>query len=180
MNDSKIAVRYAKALFELATEKKVAEKVYADSLLIQQLVKLPEIMVLLESPIIATGKKSNAFIQVLKGKIQDITESFVGLVFKNKREIHLAGIARNFITFYKKSKNIKTVEITTAVKMDDQLKDNFRKQILKTLKADIDLVTLTDENIVGGFIVQVDDILYDASVKRQLKNIKQSLLTEKL
>ena len=102
------------------------------------------------------------------------------MVCKNKREIYIEDITRNFICVYKSNKNIKTVEITTAIELDNLQKELFKKQVLKTYKANLELTTKVDSEIVGGFIIQVDDLLYDASVKRQLRNIQNTLLKEKI
>jgi len=180
MNTSKIPVRYAKALVELSEEKNLTDKIYNDILIIQNIVKLPEVKEILCSPVISSNQKNQILISVLPDKINDITTSFINMVFKNKREIHFENITRNFIRFYKTNKNIKTVEITTAIEIDDVQKELFKKQVLNTYKANLEITTIVDKEIVGGFIVQIDDLLYDASVKRQLRNIQNTLLKEKL
>ena len=180
MNTSKIPVRYAKALIELSEEKKLTDKIYNDILIIREISKLPEVKELLYSPVISSNRKNELFISILPDKMNDITISFINMVFKNKREIHFENITRNFIKFYKTSKNIKTVEITTAIEIDDKQKELFKKQVINTYKANLEITTTVDEDIVGGFIVQIDDLLYDASVKRQLRNIRNTLLKEKI
>ena len=180
MNDSKIPVRYAKALFDLATDKKVTDQVYKDMINIQKIVQLKDVHEMLLSPVIPGSQKNKILKKVMTVGFQDITMSFIDMVFKNKREIYFNGIAHNYIQRYKSSKNIKSVELTTAVKIKESHVEVFKAQVLKTYKATIEMVEKVDPDIVGGFVIQVDDILYDASVKRQLRNIEQELIKEKI
>lgn len=180
MNDSKIPVRYAKALLELTEEKKLTEKVYKDIVLIHELVKLPDIRDFLQSPVISSVKKNTILLNVISEKLNDVTLSFLMLVFNKKRENYLESITRDYITGVKSKRKIKTVEITTAIKLDENQKENFRKQILKSYKGELEFETKVNADLVGGFIIQVDDLLYDASVKRQLRNIQNTLIKEKL
>ena len=180
MNDSKIPVRYAKALLELTEEKKITEKVYNDILLIDELIKLPDVRDFLLSPVISSGKKNTILLNVISRKLDEITVSFLTMVFTNKRENYLESITRDYITGVKSKRKIKTVEITTAIALDTNQKENFRKQILKYYKGELEFETKVNADLVGGFIIQVDDLLYDASVKRQLRNIQNTLIKEKL
>jgi F-type H+-transporting ATPase subunit delta len=179
MNDSKIPVRYAKALFELTEAKGITEDVFKDVKDMKVLVGLPEMKEVLTSPVFSSGEKKKLMLSVT-GKINQYTKLFVEMVFNNKRETYFEAIFRDYADMYKKSRKIKSVELTTAVKIDETLKEQFKQQILVTFNADITLETKVDKDIIGGFIVQVDDLFYDASVKKQLKNFEKALIREKL
>jgi len=180
MNDSKIPVRYAKALFELAVEKSLTDKICNNILLVQEVVQMQEIKDLLTSPIVTSLQKKKMFKAILEEKVDALMLSFIDMVVKNKRETYLDGIARYFIRLYKIEKNIKSVELTTAVEIDSAQKEAFKNQVLKSYKAEIELIAKVNPEIVGGFVLQVDDLLYDASVKRQLRNIQNTLVKEKI
>ena len=180
MNDSKISVRYAKAFYELAESRKIEDKVYRDVLIILDISTNKDVEEIYSSPVISSGKKLEIIKNIVKENVDQLTVSFLELVFKNKRETYLAQMARHFIKIHKQKHNIKTVEITTAIEVDDNIKEGIKKQVLKSIKAQIELVTKTDEKLVGGFVVQIDDLLYDASVKTQLRKIQQNLVKEKL
>ena len=61
MNDSKISVRYSRALFQSALEKNILDKVYQDMIFISEICKIPEIKEFLHSPIIVPSKKKDIF-----------------------------------------------------------------------------------------------------------------------
>ena len=120
MNESKISVRYSKALFELAKEEKVLDLVMTDQELLQSIYKLPEFKLLLENPVIKSSQKQKVLRQIFEGKLNKITLTFLDLLIQNKREIFLPDITRKFIDEYHKEKGILPVTITSAVKIDDE------------------------------------------------------------
>src|SRR5665648_366345 len=97
MNDSKISVRYSRALFQSALEKKVLENVYQDMIFISEISIIPEVKELLNSPIIVPSKKNAILKAVLYGNVDKLTLSLIELVVKNGRESFLPAIARVFM-----------------------------------------------------------------------------------
>ncbi|MCK4664501.1 MAG: ATP synthase F1 subunit delta [Bacteroidales bacterium] len=177
MNDSKITVRYAKALFSLAKEKQLLDDIKKDMTLVYSVCNdIDEFSLLLESPVIKPSKKLSIINTIFKNKINDISLSFLKLVIKNRRDNYLKLISLNFIDFYKKSKGIKTVVLTSAVELDKDLKTKIIDQIKKSLKTEIELSEKVDKDILGGFILRIEDKQIDASISTKLKNIKQKLI----
>jgi F-type H+-transporting ATPase subunit delta len=174
MNDGKITVRYAKALFELSTEKKVQEKIYNDMLTVMAVLKgSPELKALLESPVVPVSKKVE-ITQKIFTSLDKISLSYIRLMITNSREKFLESIARWFVQLYRKSKGIQEVTIQTAVQLDDTLK----KQIKSTIKgkhSEVMLDDMVNPAIIGGYILRLDDIQFDASVASKLKKIKQEM-----
>jgi len=175
MNDSKISVRYSRALFQLALEKNSLDAVYADMELISELCRIPEMKELLESPIVVPSKKMRIFGAVLGDKIQKITLSLIELVIKNGREANLSAISRRFLSETKVYKGITESTITTAVKLDEKMVKEVEAFISNTFKTKVDLKQNIDKDIIGGFILRVDDAYVDASVKSKLRVIKKEL-----
>ena len=78
MNQSKISVRYARAIFELAEEKGLLEKVYADFRVVREtLASLPEFKEVMASPIVKKSDKINLFVNSFGGKIDDLSLNFL-------------------------------------------------------------------------------------------------------
>ena len=73
MNDSKISVRYSRALFNLATERNLIDKVNEDMLFISEVCKINEVKEVLDSPVIVPSKKTAIFHSFLKKNIEKIT-----------------------------------------------------------------------------------------------------------
>jgi F-type H+-transporting ATPase subunit delta len=174
MNDGKITVRYAKALYQLSVEKKVQDKIYNDMQTVMAVLKeSPGLKSLLESPVVPVSKKVE-ITQKIFTSFDKITLSYFQLMITNRREQFLGSIARQVIKLYRKAKGIQEADIQTAIPLNDALKT----QIKNTLKGNHTEVMLDDKvnpSIIGGYILRLNDIQFDASVASKLKKIRQEL-----
>jgi F-type H+-transporting ATPase subunit delta len=175
MNDSKISVRYSRALFQSALEKKILDKVNQDMVLISELCKIPETKEFLNSPIIVPSKKTAIFHKMLEDNVEEITLSLLDLVVKNGRESHLPAIARVFIHETMKYEGITESILTTAVKVDSKVRQQITDLISQVFKTRVKFVENIDTEIIGGFILRVDDNYIDASIRNKLRKIKKEL-----
>ncbi len=175
MNESKITTRYAKAIFQLAQENNLLGRIKEDFDLIKQILDLDEFEDLIKSPIIPVSQKQAAITDVFKAKVHEYTLDFLLLVTENKREAYLKLMIMDFYQLYKKALGITEVHLTTAIDLDKKQKQQFIDILKKALNTQIDLNQKTDPQIIGGFILRVEDKLLDMSVASQLKQIKKEL-----
>jgi F-type H+-transporting ATPase subunit delta len=175
MNDGKISVRYANALFQSALEKKILDKVYGDMTLVLEVCYVPEFKELLESPVIRPSKKAEVIKNTIGSNIDKLTGSFIEMIVKNGREIFLPGIAREFIRATKEFNGITETVLTTAVKVDEQVKKRISDLIADIFKTRVELSEVVDKEIIGGFILKVEDNYIDASVRNKLRKIEKEL-----
>ena len=175
MNDSKISVRYSRALFQSALEKNILDEVNQDMIFIAETCKLPEAKEFLHSPVIAPSKKIEIFHNIFGGNVQMITLALIDLVVKNGRESFLPSIARVFIHETLRHKGITKSVLTTAVVLDEKVKKQIINMISKVFKTKVELEEVIDTEIIGGFILRVDDNYIDASVRNKLNKIKKEL-----
>jgi len=179
MNESKISVRYSKALFGYASDLKKLDQVFADMSLVAYIFENhPEFSHFIASPIIKPSKKQEILLNIFKDSMQMETLNFLKLLSKNKREDYLHHITRNFISLYKKAKNIKSATLKTAVTLSVSVVKKIEEALTNSFKSQIEMSTVVDENILGGFIIRLDDIQYDASIATKLSKIKRELLTQ--
>jgi len=176
MNDSKISVRYSRALFLLALEKKLLDEVNNDMILIAEVCKVMEAKEFLNSPVIVPSKKIAIFHEMFADNIEKITLSLIDLVVNNGRESSLPAIARVFINETMKYKGITESILTTSVAVDTKVKKQIVALISDVFKTKVELKEKIDSEIVGGFILQVDDNYIDASIRNKLRKIKKELL----
>jgi F-type H+-transporting ATPase subunit delta len=176
MNNSKISVRYSRAIFQSALEKKNLDKVYQDMIFISEICKNPETKEFLQSPIINPTKKEAIFHSMLEGNVEAITLSLLDLIVKSGRESFIPLIALNFIHETKKYKGITESVLTTAVKVDENIKKQVTDLISDIFKTTVELKENVDPEIIGGFILQIDDKYIDASIKNKLRKIKKELI----
>ena len=176
MNESQISVRYAKALFQSASEKKILDEVFRDMELLTETCKVDEFQYLLAQPSVQASQKCHMVESLLKKHVTQISLSMVELVIRNKRELYLPGIARNYMELYRKAKGIRSATLVTAYPADDEEIDKLRKLIKKTFNEEVELTKRLDEEIMGGFILTIEDMQYDASVARNLRKMRNQLL----
>jgi len=176
MNDSKISVRYSRALFQLALEKKIIDKVNEDMILISELCKNPETREFLNSPIIAPSKKTAIFHKMMEGNVEKITLSLIDIVVKNGRESYIPAIARVFLHEAMKYKGVTESVLTTAVKVDSRVRKQITDLISDVFSTRVVLQENIDPSIIGGFILRVDDNYIDASMQNKLRKIRKELL----
>ncbi|HEX2967978.1 MAG TPA: ATP synthase F1 subunit delta [Bacteroidales bacterium] len=176
MNDSRISVRYSKALFQSALEKNAIDKVMTDMALITELCKAPETREFLENPVIPPSKKSAVLSNTLKGNVQEITLSLIYMLVKNGRESFLPAIARSYIHETQTYKGITEAILTTAVPVDAKVKKQVSELVAGSFSTKVDLKEVIDPEIIGGFILRVDDKYIDASIRNKLRKVKKELL----
>ncbi|RYZ19455.1 MAG: ATP synthase F1 subunit delta [Chitinophagaceae bacterium] len=175
MLNPRVASRYAKSVLDLAVEQGQLEQIHGDMLYLQQLTKESrEFLSLLRSPVIKADTKTKAINAVTAGKVTPLTSSFIQLMTSKTREAVLPEIITSFISQYKERKGIKTVKLTTAVPVSDAVKAEIISQVKKSGGFEnLELQETVDPNIIGGFVLQADDQLIDASIAYDLKNISR-------
>jgi len=160
-----------------AKEQKVLEPVRKDmELLLETIKETPELLQLLESPVISSGKKLKIMNMIFSGKIEQLTLSFFNLVITNNREEYLPGMARMYIDLFKREKGLKQASLITAITIDKEIRRDMVGMIKKAYHTEIEMKEEIDKQIIGGFVLQVEDQLLDASVTGQLRKIKKILM----
>ena len=175
MRNPRLSARYAKSILDLATEKGSLETVYEDMLTLQKLNKgNPDFVKMISSPIITSDKKLKIVEAITSNKVGELTAGFIRLLISKTREANLAEIVDAFITQYKQQKNIYSVKLTTAKPASEELKSQILSQVKATSDMqNIELETIVNEKLIGGFILQAGDQLIDASISYDLKEISK-------
>ncbi|MBC7587798.1 MAG: ATP synthase F1 subunit delta [Chitinophagaceae bacterium] len=175
MPNPRLAHRYAKSLVDLAIEQGQLEAVYADVKYLQAVCKSSkEFVNLLRSPIIKADKKVQIIEAVTTGRISAITAGFNKLLVVKGRERDLPEIVEAIIDLYNEIKGIHKVKLTTAVEISDEIKKAITaKANTEAGLGTIELETTTDESLIGGFVLEFNNNLVDASIARDLRDIKK-------
>ena len=127
-------------------------------------------------PSLQVSQKCKLVGSIFEKRLSEISLSMINLVIRNKREVYLTGIARNFMDLYRKAKGIHTATLLTAQPVEDSSLNSIKELIRKAYNADVDLSSAVDEDMIGGFILTIEDMQYDASVASNLKKMKKQLL----
>ncbi len=175
MQNPRLATRYAKSLIDLAIERGQLELVYKDMQYLQAVCKgSPEFVSLLRSPIIKNDKKDAIITAVTKDKVGELTGAFNKLMVAKGRERDMPEIVNAFIDQYNTINGIHKVKLTTAVPVSEELKKAITtKATAEAGLAHIELETKVNESLIGGFVLEFNNNLVDASIQRDLKDIKK-------
>jgi F-type H+-transporting ATPase subunit delta len=170
-------MRYAKAFFRLAKEKGQLDLLKKDMDMVRSFCdESSGFKLLLESPVLKISQKIKLLDSMLEGKIQKPTLNFIRLVTHNKREAYLPGICRDFLAMYREEKGIKTAVLTSAVPLSKTTANQIHSFLEKELKLTVEMSMKTDPDLIGGFVLRIDDKQVDASILNQLRKIKVTLL----
>lgn len=178
MQNPRLAGRYAKSLLDLATELNQLDAVCADMKLLQEICKTnPDFVSLLRSPVVKPTTKEKIVDAVIAGKINNTTATFIKLLVNKGRENFLPEIANAFVEQYNTVKGIYKVKLTTAAPVGDEVKAYIINKVkASTPIQNIELETVVKDELIGGFTLEVKDTLVDASILRDLKDIKKQFL----
>jgi F-type H+-transporting ATPase subunit delta len=175
MLNPRLAGRYAKSIIDLALEKGQLEPVYQDMLYMNNLITgSSEFVTILKSPVITSDKKLKVLDALTAGRIGIITAAFYRLLVAKGREYFLPEIVSSFIDQYKDYKGIQQVTLTTAIPVSEEVKNSIINKIKEGGGVkEVELETLVQENIIGGFILESNGRRVDASIAYDLANIKK-------
>jgi F-type H+-transporting ATPase subunit delta len=180
MNDSRLASRYARALFLLAKERNQVEAVKQDlSKLNGLLGESAEFKWLLESPVIVSSEKARMVKDALSGSIEPISLDFLQLLIYHRRENNLSSTCRMFMELFKADQGIMDARVESAVPVDVKFLEGLTRSLEESSHRRIDMKTETNEALIGGFILTLEDQQLDASVQSKLKRIRQELRESK-
>lgn len=174
MKETRIAVRYSKALFELALEQKITDAVFADMTLVTKVCdENRDFRLMLASPIIKSDKKQAVMKQLFEGKINKLSQAFLNIIAAKRREIYIHQIASQFIMVYRDYIGVETVYLTTATGSDDAIKTKVKTLVGNFTKKEIELIENIKEEIIGGFILKFGYYQYDESIRSKIIKLKR-------
>jgi len=181
MSNYQVAFRYAKSLLDLSIENGTLDKTYNDMEVVSSALESRELYLLFKSPIIKADKKVAVVKAIFADKVDKLTLGFMELITNKGREAHLPEIVNSYIDQYKKHNNITKVNVTTAVEMTSEARAELEKALQgSSITAQkVEINTNVNEDLIGGFVIEVGDKLYDASVKHKLSKIRKEFTDNK-
>ncbi|WP_394747956.1 ATP synthase F1 subunit delta [Spongiimicrobium salis] len=173
MNESRAALRYAKATLNLAVEKKATDTVEKDMQgIIDTIGESKELHDLLNSPVVKGADKKQVLKTLFKGG-NAITEGLITALVDNKRIALLQEVALKYIILNEQLKGQDIGYVTTAVPMTSDLEGKILEKVVAITGKKVTLENKVDASIVGGFILRVGDLQYDASIASKLNGLKR-------
>lgn len=170
---SRAAIRYAKAIIDIATTSGRAEAVNNDMKTIVETVSASaELKEFLANPVIKMEAKKSALSELFSN-VQPETSSLFHLLFENKRFEILDSIAKQYNVLFDESNGVEVAKVTTAVPLTSELEAKVLAKIGEFSNKKITIENTVDPSIIGGFILRVGDKQYNASVASKLNQLKR-------
>jgi F-type H+-transporting ATPase subunit delta len=170
---SRAAIRYAKAIIEIAIANGTTDKVNEDMKSIVAAVNSStELKEFLSSPIISSETKKNALAEVF-ASVQPQTSSLFRLLQENKRFEILGAIAQEFNGLHDELNGVEIAKVTTAIPMTAELEAKVLEKVASISDKKVTIVNIVDPAIIGGFILRIGDKQYNASLANRLQELKR-------
>ena len=169
-----ISDRYASALYDLAAEKKIVDLVLEDLAFLQKCTQEnKDLKLLAKSPLITSSDKLNIFEKILsKRKTDNLTNTFLKVISRNKRFAKLSSIIFQFMNINSQKRGDVLADVTSADELSDNQKNGIRDQLKQTLGKKLSLNFNVDRKIIGGLIVKVGSKMVDSSLATKINKLK--------
>ena len=174
MQDYRININYAKALFMLAAELNEQDTVAVDMRLVNSVcADSRELNAVFRNPEIKMSKKA-AIVDALFGEhVGKTSLAFLHFVVRKHRTFNLRGISASYLDLYRESHGIVLSKFTTAEPVDQDILDLVSKTIAAHTDKKVELQTVTDPKIIGGFALEFENNIYDARLSTYLVKLRQ-------
>ncbi|MFI0429754.1 ATP synthase F1 subunit delta [Mariniflexile sp. HMF6888] len=173
MAGARAAIRYAKAVLSLASDRKTIDAVNEDMKLIANTIaQSKDLSDALQSPVLSASVKKSVLLEVFK-QSDKTTLSLIDTLVANNRIDILEDVAVKYSQLFDQSKGIEVATVTTAIALTDALKQKVLAKAKELTGKDIEVQSIVDESILGGFILRIGDLQYNASIANQLSKLKR-------
>lgn len=173
-SQSGVAGRYARALFDLATENKAVADVAKALASFQGLVdESTDLQRLMRSPVFKTEDQTAA-VEALakKAGINGLALNFLKVMGGNRRLAAVPGAISAFNALVAQSRGEKTAEVTSAEKLSAKQLADLKVALKASTGSDVAIDAKVDPAILGGLIVKVGSRMMDNSLRTKLNSLK--------
>jgi len=176
MNAGIISSRYAKAIFQYASERKEESRLRDElRILSEQFHAVPTLKKVLDDPTVSPAKKIEVLTTAAGKDISNTCRQVIHLIVKNRRAHYMQSIALMYDKVYRKAKNKVILKLITTEPASGDMKKKL-VDLIKKNEEQVDFVAKTDKDIIGGFILEIDDMRLDASIRNQLNQLRLELI----
>jgi F-type H+-transporting ATPase subunit delta len=175
MKQSGAAVQYARAVLELANERKQAETIGQELAQLKEILDAnPTFLSFLRDPGVSEEERARALEKILK-QLSPLLANTLKLLSSKRRLVLLPQIADVYHDLLDEQLGKIEVDVTVAQKLDPGTLEQVRQRVSQVLKKDAVVHQYVDDSIIGGMVLRVEDKLIDASVRSQLEAMKKRL-----
>jgi F-type H+-transporting ATPase subunit delta len=170
-----IARVYADALFDVAIDRDELDEIH------DQLGQFADAMnssndmrVFFFSPYFSSEDKREAIGSAVSGASDELV-NFLELLAEKHRMPAIFRIRDRFDELWAKAKKRLEVTLTSAVELDDKVVEQVREEVERQTEREIDVETQVDPDILGGLVLQVGNMVLDASLRAKLEKLRKEV-----
>lgn len=180
MDNGLIPRRYAKALYKFAAEHNQTSAVYDEMKEVAEAFESnADLEKTLANPFVSTEDKSALLKAAAGDKVENDFLGFVKLLLEMKREEYARLIALAYIDLYRRENKISQVKITTASSLPADEMKKLRRMVEKAFAGrTLEYSEGIYPDLIGGFVVDVDDARMDASISNEIEQLRLNLITK--
>ncbi|MDR0798459.1 MAG: F0F1 ATP synthase subunit delta [Dysgonamonadaceae bacterium] len=174
MNAGIISTRYARAIYEFASERGEETALYREmKVLAQNFSGHPAMRRVMNDPVLSPEEKIKTLSIAAGVDISALLQQILRVVVRNGRANYMENIALMYDQVYRKAKGIVVAHLTTVTPADEPIRQTLVELISKVIEnKTVEFHSETDPGLIGGFVLDIEDNRLDASVKGQLNQIK--------
>lgn len=136
----------------------------------------PDLVSVLENPTISAETKNSIIDEVFTNQINEKIKDFLKILIDKKRFNEFSGIAAGYKKELDIINNIKRINVVSAVELKEEAKQKIVEKMRDKLQKNIIADWNTDENIIGGLVIKIDDDVIDTSLKNKLENLSKNII----
>jgi len=170
-----IAEVYSRSLFEVASEHGDLDRVHEElGQFTDALDKSRDLQVFFFSPYFSSQEKKEAIGNLLEGADERFVR-FLELLAERHRMPAIFRIRRQFDALWREENKMLPVTLTSAVELDSQTVEGIGKKIEEQTGQKVELTSNVDEDVLGGIVLQVGNMVLDASVRGRLEKLRKNV-----
>ena len=167
--------RYAEALFELFLESGKQEEHRTQAVFVRDVLTDPECDAFLRHPHISSEEKRAFVKKIFDDKISSYLMGFLFLAVEKRREAVIVPSLSEYIDKIDRYWGKMTATVVSAVDLDEKQIASLQALLNKKLDKQVEIVTITDPSLIGGFYIQMSEYIIDCTVRTHLHKIKEHL-----
>lgn len=169
----KLADRYAKALFELASDKGLLDAVAADLRTFTGMVReSSELAAMIDNPLVDRAALQRVMESLSRrAGLTDLSRRFLGVLATNRRLDAFPEIAEAYTARLAESRGEFTAEVTSATLLRPAQQEQLKAKLASQLGGTIHLICQIDPAILGGLVVKIGSRMIDSSLRGKLERI---------
>ncbi|MCR4659851.1 MAG: ATP synthase F1 subunit delta [Bacteroidales bacterium] len=174
MNNYRININYAKALFILAGDLGMQDAVAEDMRLVGKVCAENHVLnVFFSNPTVKESKKQAVVEALFRGKVSEPAMVFLAFVVRRNRTVNLRGISNAYLDIYRESRGIVKADFVTAIEVNAETEQTVRDMVSRHTGKHVELNATVDDRMLGGFTMSFDNNMYDARLRTKIQKLRK-------